>query len=114
VRRVSMLNLTHCGGRPRADFYFQTQHGSRANANPDDNIPTGWTIVGRPNYWDEYTHGRLGHGRCDRRHYTNDKFAVDSPLDQGTRSIWKGVDLSDGLRGLRPFLTLLSHSTRGP
>src|SRR5829696_1142005 len=30
-----------------------------------------------------------------------------------TRSIWKGVDLSDGLRGLRPFLALLSDSPRG-
>jgi Peptidase family M23 len=65
------------------DFFFQTQHGSGANANPDDNIATGWTLVGRPNYWDEYTHGRLGYGRCDRRHYTNDKFAVDYPLDRG-------------------------------
>ncbi|HYZ06132.1 MAG TPA: M23 family metallopeptidase [Rubrobacter sp.] len=65
------------------DFFFQTQYGSTANANPDDSIPTGWSIVGSPNYWDEYTHGRLGYGRCDRRHYTNDKFAVDYPLDHG-------------------------------
>jgi hypothetical protein len=65
------------------DFFFQTQYGSTANANPKDNIPTGWSIVGRPNYWDEYTHGRLEYGRCDRRHYTNDKFAVDYPLDRG-------------------------------
>jgi hypothetical protein len=65
------------------DFFFQTQYGSTANANPKDSIPTGWSIVGRPNYWDEYTHGRLGYGRCDRQHYTNDKFAVDYPLDRG-------------------------------
>jgi hypothetical protein len=65
------------------DFFFQTQYGSTANANPNDKIPTGWSIVGRPNYWDEYTHGRLEYGRCDRRHYTNDKFAVDYPLDLG-------------------------------
>jgi hypothetical protein len=65
------------------DFFFQTQYGSTANANPNDGIPTGWSIVGRPNYWDEYTHGRLEYGRCDRRHYTNDKFAVDYPLDRG-------------------------------
>ena len=65
------------------DFFFQTQYGSTANASPKDNIPTGWSIVGRPNYWDEYTHGRVGYGRCDRRHYTNDKFAVDYPLDRG-------------------------------
>ncbi len=69
--------------RADPDFFFQTQHGSRANANPDDYIATGWTIVGRPNYWDEYTHGRLGYGRCDRLRYTNDKFAVDYPLDAG-------------------------------
>jgi murein DD-endopeptidase MepM/ murein hydrolase activator NlpD len=65
------------------DFFFQTQYGSTANANPNDSIPTGWSIVGSPNYWDEYTHGRLGYGRCDRRRYTNDKFAVDYPLDLG-------------------------------
>jgi hypothetical protein len=65
------------------DFFFQTQYGSTANANPEDSVPTGWTIVGRPNYWDEYTHGRLEYGRCDRRHYTNDKFAVDYLLDPG-------------------------------
>ena len=65
------------------DFFFQTQYGSTANANPEDTIPTGWSIVGRPNYWDEYTHGRLEYGRCDRRHYTNDKFAVDYLLDPG-------------------------------
>ncbi len=65
------------------DFFFQTQYGSTANANPNDSIPTGWSIVGRPNYWDEYTHGRLEYGRCDRRRYANDKFAVDYPLDRG-------------------------------
>jgi hypothetical protein len=65
------------------DFFFQTQYGSTANANPKDRIPTGWSIVGKPNYWDEYTHGRLEYGRCDRRRFTNDKFAVDYPLDLG-------------------------------
>ena len=65
------------------DFFFQTQYGSGANANPNDSIPTGWSIVGRPNYWDEYTHGKLEYGRCDKRRYTNDKFAVDYPLDLG-------------------------------
>jgi hypothetical protein len=65
------------------DFFFQTQYGSTANANPEDKIPTGWSIVGKPNYWNEYTHGKLEYGRCDRRHFTNDKFAVDYPLDRG-------------------------------
>ena len=69
--------------RADPDFFFQTQHGSGANANPDDNIPTGYTIVGIPNYWDEYTHGRLGYGRCTERAWCNDKFAVDYPLDIG-------------------------------
>ena len=62
------------------DFFFQTQYGSTANADPKDNIPTGWSIVGSPNYWNEYTHGSLDeYGRCNRRHFTNDKFAVDYP-----------------------------------
>jgi Peptidase family M23 len=66
------------------DFFFQTQYGSTANADPRDNIPTGWSIVGSPNYWNEYTHGSLDeYGRCNRRHFTNDKFAVDYPLDRG-------------------------------
>ena len=66
------------------DFFFQTQYGSTANADPKDNIPTGWSIVGSPNYWNEYTHGSLDeYGRCNRRHFTNDKFAVDYPLDRG-------------------------------
>jgi hypothetical protein len=69
--------------RADPDFFVQTQHGFRANANPNDGIRKGWTIVGRPNYWNEYTHGRLDYGRCDRRYYTNDKFAVDYPLDSG-------------------------------
>ncbi len=66
------------------DFFFQTQYGSTANADPKDNIPTGWSIVGSPNYWNEYTHGGLDeYGRCNRRHFTNDKFAVDYPLNRG-------------------------------
>jgi hypothetical protein len=66
------------------DFFFQTQYGSTANSDPKDNIPTGWSIVGSPNYWNEYTHGSLDeYGRCNRRHFTNDKFAVDYPLDRG-------------------------------
>ena len=66
------------------DFFFQTQYGSTANADPKDNIPTGWSIVGSPNYWNEYTHGSLDeYGRCNRRHFTNDKFAVDYPLNRG-------------------------------
>lgn len=66
-------------------FFFQTQHGPGANSNPDDNIRTGNSIVGKPNYWGEYTHGNLGpgYGRCDEPHNTNDKFAVDYPLDRG-------------------------------
>jgi hypothetical protein len=27
----------------------------------------GWTKIGRPNYWDEYSHGSLGYGRCKER-----------------------------------------------
>jgi hypothetical protein len=69
--------------RAGPDFFVQTQHGSRANSKPRDGIRRGYTVVGRPNYWDEYTHGRLRYGRCHKRLYTNDKFAVDYPLDRG-------------------------------
>jgi murein DD-endopeptidase MepM/ murein hydrolase activator NlpD len=69
----------------RADprFFFQTQHGMYANSAPDDGIPTGRTIVGEPNYWGEYTHGDLGYGRCAEPYNTNDKFAIDYPLNIG-------------------------------
>ena len=69
----------------RADSgtYFQTQHGSGANAYSGDGIPTGFTVVGRPNFWGQYTHGSLGYGRCASTYYTNDKFAIDYPLNRG-------------------------------
>ena len=69
----------------RADsrVYFQTQHGLGANSSPGDGIPTDFSLVGRPNYWGQYTHGSLGYGRCVSTYYTNDKFAVDYPLDRG-------------------------------
>ena len=67
----------------RADpgFWVQVQHGRTANNNMGDNIPTGWTRIGVPNFWGQYTHGDLGYGRCDEPYYTNDKFAVDYPMD---------------------------------
>lgn len=67
-------------------YYFQTQHGWHANRfanDPGTNAPTGFTKVGQPNYWGQYTHGNLGYGRCDRAGYTNDKFAVDYPYNKG-------------------------------
>jgi murein DD-endopeptidase MepM/ murein hydrolase activator NlpD len=64
-------------------FFFQTQHGTAANSRPGDGIPTGHTIVGRPNYWNEYTHGSLGYGRCVKPYNTNDKFAIDYPFNRG-------------------------------
>lgn len=69
----------------RADpaFYVQTQHGRYANRRAGDGIPTGFSRVGRPNYWDEYSHGRLGYGRCTKDYYTNDKYAVDYRLTTG-------------------------------
>jgi hypothetical protein len=69
--------------RASGGFYVQTQHGKYANRGAGDHIPTGYALVGRPNYWDEGSHGRLGFGRCDRRRYTNDKFAVDYLLNRG-------------------------------
>ena len=69
--------------RASAGFYVQTQHGKHANRGGGDGIPTGRALVGMPNYWDEGTHGRLGFGRCKKRLYTNDKFAVDYRLNRG-------------------------------
>jgi hypothetical protein len=67
----------------KSTFYIQTQHGEYANERWGAER-TGWTKIGRPNYWDEYTHGSLkNYGRCNERIYTNDKFAVDYPLDFG-------------------------------
>jgi hypothetical protein len=65
------------------DFFVQTQLGRYANSRSGDNIPTGYTIVGKPNYWGEYTHGGIDMGRCHDPYYTNDKFAVDYPLNRG-------------------------------
>ena len=74
----------------RADSrtYFQIQHGYGANRRIDDdypyeNIPKGYTYIGKPNYWGEYSHGSLGYGRCASTYYVNDKFAVDYPLNRG-------------------------------
>jgi murein DD-endopeptidase MepM/ murein hydrolase activator NlpD len=69
--------------RANPGFFFQTQHGPKANSASGDGIPTGWSVVGRPNYWNEYTHGRLGYGRCTEKVWCNDKFAVDYPLNRG-------------------------------
>ena len=72
------------GGCWRADpgFFVQTQHGYGANASGGDGIPTGWTQIGNPNFWGQYTHGNLGYGRCTEPYYANDKFAVDYPLNR--------------------------------
>ena len=68
--------------RAASTFYFQTQHGWGANPS-SDGIPTGFTLIGRPNFWGQYTHGSLGYGRCASTYYTNDKFAIDYPLNRG-------------------------------
>ncbi len=65
------------------DVFVQTQQGRGANGRSGDGIPTGYTIVGKPNYWDEFTHGDLGLGRCDEPYYTNGKYSVDYPLKRG-------------------------------
>ncbi len=65
-------------------FFVQTQHGSQANRLANDagtDAPTGFAPVGIPNFWGQYTHGSLGYGRCVSTYYTNDKFAVDYPLN---------------------------------
>lgn len=72
-------------------FWVQVQHGPTANANRGDSIPTGWTRIGVPNYWGQYTHGDLGYGRCHKPYYANDKFAIDYPMDKGD-PIWSPFD----------------------
>ena len=71
----------------RADpgYFFRLQFDSRASANSGDGIHTGFSLVGMPNYWNEYTHGDLGYGRCKEPDWANDKFAVDYPLNRGDR-----------------------------
>jgi murein DD-endopeptidase MepM/ murein hydrolase activator NlpD len=63
-------------------FFFQTQHGMYANQRWGTSY-TGWTQIGIPNYWGEYTHGSMGYGRCASKIYTNDKYAIDYPLGKG-------------------------------
>jgi hypothetical protein len=72
--------------RADPDFFVQTQHGMYSNRDWYPKVAaehSGWTKVGEPNFWGEYTHGSVGYGRCNRPSYTNDKFAVDYPLDRG-------------------------------
>lgn len=74
--------------KPDSSFFFQTQHGKYANKYGywvqkwGASYP-GWSRIGIPNYWDNYTHGDLGYGRCVSSIYTNDKFAIDYPLGVG-------------------------------
>jgi murein DD-endopeptidase MepM/ murein hydrolase activator NlpD len=81
------------GGCWRANpaFWVQTQHGPGANANKTDGIPQGWTRIGVPNFWGQYTHGDLGYGRCNEPYYANDKYAIDYPMDRGD-PIWSPFD----------------------
>lgn len=63
-----------------SNFFFQTQHGKYANKGRYAGRRAGWTRIGQPNYWGNYTHGNLGYGRCNEPDWTNDKFAIDYPL----------------------------------
>ena len=69
--------------RSASTFFYQTQHGYGANRSSTDGIATGYSIIGRPNFWGHYTHGSIGYGRCASPYYTNDKFAIDYPLNKG-------------------------------
>ena len=73
--------------RADPDFFVQTQHGMYSNEGwylTGATEHSGWSRVGKPNFWGEYTtHGSVGYGRCKRPMYTNDKFAVDYPLEKG-------------------------------
>ena len=68
--------------RSASTFFYQTQHGYGANRSANG-IATGDSIIGRPNFWGQYTHGSIGMGRCNSAYYTNDKFAIDYPLARG-------------------------------
>ena len=69
-------------------FFVQTQHGKYANANGywakrwGASWP-GWSRIGIPNYWGQYTHGNYGYGRCVSPYYVNDMYAIDYPLGKG-------------------------------
>lgn len=86
VPRYSEERIAEGCWRANSRFWLQTQHDATANAARGDGIPTGFSVVGRPNYWSEFTHGELdGYGRCNSGYYTNDKFAVDYPYNRGDR-----------------------------
>ncbi len=68
--------------RADSSFFVQTQHGRFANQRWGPEW-TGWTIIGQPNYWGQFSHGALGFGRCDEPDFTNDMFGIDYPLDIG-------------------------------
>ena len=72
-------------------FFVQTQHGPKANSRADDKIPTGFSLIGVPNFWGQYSHGNLGYGRCTEPYNTNDKFAVDFPLNSNDY-VWSPFD----------------------
>jgi hypothetical protein len=38
-------------------FLFQTQHGTYANTDRGNRGRLGWTKLGMPNCWGQYTHG---------------------------------------------------------
>ncbi len=68
--------------RAPSSLFVQTQHGMFANARFGPEF-TGFTIIGRPNFWGGFSHGALGLGRCVSDFFTNDFFAIDYPLDFG-------------------------------
>ena len=68
--------------RAESTFFVQTQHGMFANQRFGPDF-TGFTVIGRPNFWFEFTHGSFGLGRCVEPLNTNDAFAIDYPLDFG-------------------------------
>ena len=69
----------------QSPLFVQTQHGKYANKHryPRPHAGSGWTRIGIPNYWGQYTHGNYGYGRCRSQDWTNDKFAIDYPLTRG-------------------------------
>jgi murein DD-endopeptidase MepM/ murein hydrolase activator NlpD len=82
VAQTDEVRLQEGCWRAASWFFFQTQHGKYANRRWGASY-TGWTQIGIPNYWGQYTHGNVGYGRCVSQIYTNDKYAIDYPLGRG-------------------------------
>ncbi len=91
--------------RAKSTFFVQTQHGAYANGG------TGWTNIGHPNFWGQYTHGNIGMGRCASTYYTNDMYA-GLPLEEGGRDLLALLRRNGDLRRAQQQPQELRHLRR--